>query len=210
MRQNTRTVTLKRGDGKNGPRLQLPVNPRDIFITQGQNGVSYVTVDGETVHAPGGRGLTQVRMETFLPSERSPFYTGSPPGEGLALLREWQNDGAPVRLTVSGTEIDELFLLLTLRQRLREGDEDIWIGLELKEYRVVTLSGDDPAETQTSGLYRRADERESAQTYVTLGGEDLWQIARRFLGDGSRWQELAEKNRIADPHDLPAGKEILL
>ncbi len=210
MRQNTRTMVLRRGDDSTGRQLRLAVNPRDITILRPQNSISYVTVDGETVNASGGRGLTQVRMETFLPSAKSPFYGGSDPKEGIALLREWQNEGAPVRLTISGTEIDELFLILSLKQTLKEGDEDTWIGLELREYRAVTLSGDNPAETQVSGLYRRADERKKQASYLTCGGEDLWQIARRFLGDGALWRELAEKNNISDPHNLPAGREILL
>lgn len=210
MRQNTRTVVLRRGDETEAQRMQLPVNPRDIVIVQPQNTMSYVTVQGETIHAATGRGLAQVSLETFLPAEGSRFYRGVEPEEGWTMLRQWQKAGAPVRLTVSGTEVDDLFLITGLRQTLREGDGDLWIGVDLKEYRVVSLTEEDPAETESGGLYRRADERKLPSVYITEEGEDLWTIAKRFFGDGSRWRELAVKNGISDPHGLPGGKELLL
>ncbi len=206
--KNTRTVILQKGEEE---RLVLAVNPRDMVISQPQNTLRYVTVRGETVHAARGSGLTQVTLETFLPGENSRFYQGVSPNRALAMLRRWKEEGGPVRLLISGTEMDELFLITGLSRTLTEGDEDVGVAIALKEYKYVTLAEADVLAAQRAGgLYRRADGREDAAVYVTQGGEDLWTIARQYLGDGSRWRELAVKNGIADPHDLPAGKEILL
>ncbi|MBQ1705184.1 MAG: LysM peptidoglycan-binding domain-containing protein [Clostridia bacterium] len=211
MAQKTRTMVLRRGDEDESQRLVLPVNPRDVVISRPQNTLSYVTVRGETVSAAGGSGLTQVSLETFLPAESSPFYGGSSPAEALAMLRQWEREGVPVRLMISGTELDDLFLIVGLRQKLREGDEDVGIGIDLKEYKFITLAETDVLGGETAGgLYQRADERSTPAVYVTEEGDDLWTVARRYLGDGSRWKELAEKNGIGDPHELPAGKEIYL
>ncbi|MBQ7492129.1 MAG: LysM peptidoglycan-binding domain-containing protein [Clostridia bacterium] len=211
MAQKTRMMVLRRGDEDDSQRLVLPVNPKDVVISRPQNTLSYVTVRGETVHAARGSGLTQVSLETFLPAEGSPFYSGSSPLEGLAMLRQWEREGVPVRLLISGTDIDDLFLIVGLRQKLREGDEDLGIGIDLKEYKFVTMAETDVLGGETAGgLYQRADERSTPAVYVTGEGEDLWAVARRYLGDGSRWKELAEKNGISDPHGLSGGKEIYL
>lgn len=208
MANNTRTVILQQGETQ---RLQLAVNPKNMVIAQPQNTLGYVTVRGETIHAARGPGLTQVTLETFLPHSNSRFYQGVEPQEALAMLRRWKNSGGPVRLVISGSEIDELFLLCGLEQTLTEGDLDVGVRITLKEYKYVTLAeGDSLAGESAGGLYLRADERSIPAVYVTVGGEDLWTIARVYLGDGSRWKELAARNGIADPHDLPAGKELYL
>ncbi|MBR5390972.1 MAG: LysM peptidoglycan-binding domain-containing protein [Clostridia bacterium] len=211
MAQRTRTMVLRRGDEDESQRLALPVNPRDVVISRPQNTLSYVTVRGETVHAARGSGLTQVSLETFLPGKHSPFYSGSDPEECLTLLRQWEREGVPVRLMISGTEIDDLFLIVSLRQKLREGDEDVGIGIDLKEYKFITLAEADILGGETAGgLYRREDERSMPAVYVTGENEDLWTVARRYLGDGNLWKRLAAKNGISDPHGLPPGKEIYL
>ncbi len=48
--------------------------------------------------------------------------------------------------------------------------------------------------------------------YVVKPGDSLWQIAERFLGDGSRYYEIVELNSdvIADAEDIPAGLRLRL
>ncbi len=208
MATNTRTVILQRGEEE---QLQLAVNPKNMVISQPQNTMSYVTIRGDTVHAARGGGLTQVTLATFLPSATSRFYQGVTPAQALAMLQRWMEAGEPIRLLISGSELGELFLICGLEQTLTEGDTDVGIRIQLKEYKYVTLAEPDILEGENAGgLYLRADERVTPAVYVTVGGEDLWTIARLYLGDGSRWQELAVRNRISDPHNLPAGKELYL
>jgi hypothetical protein len=208
MATNTRTVILQRGEEE---QLQLAVNPKNMVISQPQNTMRYVTIRGDTVHVARGGGLTQVTLATFLPSTGSRFYQGVTPIQALAMLQRWMEAGEPIRLLISGSELGELFLVCGLEQTLTEGDTDVGIRIQLKEYKFVTLAEPDILEGENAGgLYLRADERVLPTVYVTVGGEDLWTIARLYLGDGSRWQELAVRNGIADPHNLPAGKELYL
>lgn len=207
MANNTRTVVLQRG----AEQLQLAVNPRQMVISQPQNTLRYVTVQGETVHAAGGQGLTQVTLSTFLPGVDSRFYQGVSPTQALAMLRRWKEEGLPVELLISGSELGARFLICGLEQTLTEGDRDVGLRLSLQEYKYVAAALQQGQEGPgPGGLYLRAEEREQVPVYVTAGGEDLWTVARLYLGDGSRWKELAEKNGIDDPHDLPRGKELVL
>ena len=83
MAHKTRTMVLQQSDeGEN--RLELPVNPRTVVISRPQNLLRYQTIDGESIQAARGKGLTQVALETFLPGESSRFYLGTAPEEALA------------------------------------------------------------------------------------------------------------------------------
>lgn len=50
----------------------------------------------------------------------------------------------------------------------------------------------------------------AAQTYEVVRGDCLFQIARRFLGDGYRWREIYEANRdkIQDPNLIFPGQKL--
>ncbi len=41
-------------------------------------------------------------------------------------------------------------------------------------------------------------------------GDCLWAIAKRELGDGTRYREIAEKNGIADPSRIFPGQVLKL
>lgn len=209
MATNTRTVILQRGEEE---QLVLAVNPRQMVLAQPHNTLCYQTIRGETVHASRGSGLMQVTLETFFPSEDSRFYQGTEPQQALAMVRRWKEEGSPVRLLISDCEVDGVFLVCALEQVFTEGDRDVGVRMVLKEYKYLTSAGagDGTAALQTGGLWDRPDERPAPTVYVTAGGEDLWTVARLCLGDGSRWKELAVRNGIADPHGLPAGKELYL
>lgn len=208
MATNTRTVILQRGEEE---QLVLAVNPRQMVLSQPQNTLSYQTILGETVHAARGSGLMQVTLETFFPHEDSRFYQGVEPQKALAMVQRWKEEGSPVRLLISDSEVDGLFLVCALERTFTEGDRDLGVRMSLKEYKYVTLAGTDiVTEDLAGGLYPRADERVVPTVYVTAGGEDLWTIARLYLGDGSLWKGLALRNGISDPHGLPAGKELYL
>ena len=72
MAYKTRTMVLQQSDeGDN--RLELPVNPRNVVISRPQNLLRYQTIDGESIQAARGKGLTQVTLR-----ERVPGFTGAP------------------------------------------------------------------------------------------------------------------------------------
>lgn len=51
---------------------------------------------------------------------------------------------------------------------------------------------------------------DTSQNYVVQSGDTLWGIAQEQLGDGFRWQEIAELNNISDGSQLNTGTELIL
>lgn len=194
-------------------RIYLTVNPAEIAVSRPNRNRVLPLAMGGTVNVWGGRGLREVRLTTFLPWPSSPFYDGQSPEGVLAKLRRWQDSGDPVRLIVSGSDINDAFLIEDVTEVLREGDRDVGLTLTLREYKfksaLAALAGG-AGGTASAGGTVREDRRVMPATYTVKKGDTLWDIACRFYGDGTKWGDLAKKNGVADPRKLPVGKVLTL
>lgn len=51
---------------------------------------------------------------------------------------------------------------------------------------------------------------QSSQTYIVKSGDTLWSIAQKYLGDGNKYIELANKNNIVNPRLIYSGQKLTL
>lgn len=207
---NTRTVLLWHNNGEE--RIYFTVNPARLTVTRpNENRVRSLAMGG-TVNIWGGRGLREVKLTTFLPAATSPFYNGQEPESVLAMLKSWQDSGDPVRLIISGSDINDAFLIEDVSETLAEGDRDVGLTLTLREYKfksaLAALAGGSGSAASVSKT--RTDERVTPKTYTVKKGDTLWNIACRFYGDGTKWGAIAAKNGVADPRKLQIGKVLTL
>ena len=207
---NTRTVLLWHNNG--AERIYFTVNPARLTVTRpNENRVRSLAMGG-TVNIWGGRGLREVKLTTFLPAATSPFYNGQEPESVLAMLKSWQDSGDPVRLIISGSDINDAFLIEDVSETLAEGDRDVGLTLTLREYKfksaLAALAGGSGSAASVSKT--RTDERVTPKTYTVKKGDTLWDIACRFYGDGTKWGALAARNGVADPRKLQIGTVLTL
>ena len=207
---NTRTVLLWHNNGEE--RIYFTVNPARLTVTRpNENRVRSLAMGG-TVNIWGGRGLREVRLTTFLPSAYSPFFDGKEPESVLAMLKSWQDSGDPVRLIISGSDINDAFLIEDVSETLAEGDRDVGLTVTLREYKfksaLAALAGG--SGTASSAGTKRTDERTAAKSYTVKRGDTLWDIAHRFYGSGTEWRRIAEKNGVTNPRTLQIGKVLTL
>ena len=207
---NTRTVLLWHNNGEE--RIYFTVNPARLTVTRpNENRVRSLAMGG-AVNIWGGRGLREVRLTTFLPDASSPFYTGQEPETVLAMLKSWQDSGDPVRLIISGSDINDAFLIEDVSEILAEGDRDVGLTLTLREYKfksaLAALAGGSGG--ASSATQKRTDERVTPRTYTVKKGDTLWDIACRFYGDGTKWGNIAARNGVADPRKLQIGTVLTL
>ncbi|WP_046225571.1 LysM peptidoglycan-binding domain-containing protein [Paenibacillus dauci] len=91
---------------------------------------------------------------------------------------------------------------------------DIQFKLSLKEYvfyRALKVKIKKDKEKSTVAK-KRTDTKETPKTYKLVAGDSLWKIAKKQLGDGSRYKEIQKLNNIKDSElrNLPIGMVIKL
>jgi nucleoid-associated protein YgaU len=87
---------------------------------------------------------------------------------------------------------------------------DLQVGQKLV---IPPLNGKQQAILKT-GLFEKVDKEAkpaaSLNEYVIKDQDSLWQIAAKYLGDGSRYEEIAALNESIDPDNLIVGTKIKL
>jgi nucleoid-associated protein YgaU len=101
-------------------------------------------------------------------------------------------DGTPVRSTLS--------------VRFQE-----YVRVELRVERGIFFGSPTVSAAANAGIeLGRSLLSGSPSVHVTVQGETLSGLAAAYLGDASRWREIARANDLDDPFDLPPGQPLVI
>lgn len=193
---------------------RFPAAPESLKVTgESGNQTEFANGLGEITLCRGSR-QREVSFTGYFPGigERDlfPFCKETPEIYGN-LLEEYRNRRQPVRFSLSGGAYPCSFPVTVEKLSLRQeaGSEGLFYELELKEYRSFQQK---TAIAGQASAPARADLREKQKTVVhtVVKGDTLWAIARRYLGDGSRYGEIARYNGIANPNLIYPGQEVTI
>ncbi len=202
---NTRVVRFE----GNGGNFELPVNPKELSVTQGSGNKTINLLNVGEVVVAGNRGPIKMAVNTFLPASNSPFYKERNPEEIVTKMKQWKNGRQPLRIIVSGTDINTMFLVENMEEQYREGQLDIYINWNFTEYRVLNVPAS--ATTAFSGNVNSSELKERSGVVKTpkkvtvKTGDSLWGLAIRYYGDGRLWKKIADANGIANPNRIKSG-----
>lgn len=130
--KNTRSIALSYGS----ERIVLDVNPKRLSVSYPQIVRKYSLMDGEYAEV-GGQALRTANIETFLPSDKSSMRRQALSQQTvLSTFYDWKKNKRKVRMVVSGME-NGTYYITNLTTTAVEGDEDIYIRLELIECRDI-------------------------------------------------------------------------
>ena len=189
--------------------MSLPVLPEKIEVNQRSQNASYTLMDiGEItlIKTPKQREL---RVSSFFPGENDAFRDGAAaPGAYVGKITEFFNAKKPVGFVVKGIACG-LSLSVTIESFSyyeQAGDTGtVYFTLDLKEYRAfgAQKSSAESIKTRESGFA-------GPKTYKVQSGDTLWAIAKRLLGDGSRYTEIVKLNDIENPNLIYPGRVLRL
>ncbi len=193
--------------------LVFPLLPESLTLTQ-QAAHQRVTLwDLGEVTQLRSPGQLTLSFSGFFPGEGSPTAA-----EAARQLREMMTTHAAQLFVVAGVPFPLSMQMtveeLTLTQQA--GDEDgIHYALTLREYRTPTFTTivttySDSGSGGTAALPQRPDSRPAETRYTVVKGDSLWAIARRFLGSGSRYPEIARLNQIPNSNLIYPGQVLRL
>ncbi|MCX4273965.1 MAG: LysM peptidoglycan-binding domain-containing protein [Acetatifactor sp.] len=205
--RKTRTVLLVTDDGQ----FELSVNPPEISVTQDNKDKTIDLLNVGEINVPGKRGLIRISLATFLPDANSPFYTGTVPERIIQAVKKAKNGQKSVRIIISGSDVNTQFTVSSMNEIYKEGQGDIYISwsfVELRDLNTGQVASFVRRYTDT-GLCTRSTKRSVPKVVTVQNGDSLWNLARRYYDDGSRWKDIALANDLYEDAVTPGMRLVI-
>ena len=212
---------------QDGKQILLPVTPAEIKMKTGnRNKVVYILNFGE-MNLAKKPGLQEIRFTALLPGRRYSFVQTEDgfhePEYFLNCFKEYKATAKPVQLILfrrlaDGTQLfcGNMDVLLEDYTVTEKGGEqgDFWVEMCWKEWKTAkSIRYSVKGQNGGNVLVEQGQERQTktpAVTYTVKKGDCLWNIAKKQLGDGTKYKEIAQKNGISDPNRIYPGQVLKL
>lgn len=212
--------------------VQLPVAPPEMNTRiNNQNETIVLMNDGE-VNILKKPGLTDIEFKVLLPNVQYPFAVYAdgfqPATYYLGKLEQLKIGQEPFqfimnRMLPSGKLLFDTNMTVSLEdyeiQESAENGFDIVVAINLKQsvpygtkrlkMETSTTNGS-PTQKATVEKQRPATSKKIPKSVTVKSGDTLWAIAKRELGDGSKYTELATINNLSNPNVIKVGQVIKL
>lgn len=212
--------------------VQFPVAPAELSTKiNGRNETTVLMNEGE-VNIIKKTGLTDIEFEVLLPNVKYPFsvYPNGfqPATYYLEKLEKLKVDDKPFQFIVNrmmpnGNLLFDTNMTVSLEEyeilESAENGFDVNVRIKFKQYKAygnkkINLKATTKASSTTNKAVvekkRPTTGKEKPKTHTVKSGETLWAIAKKYLGDGSKYTDLAKINNIRNPNVIKAGQVIKL
>lgn len=209
--------------------IQLPVTPSKM-TTQINNQNKTITLMNEgEVNILKKPGLTDIEFEALLPNVQYPFaiYPNGfkPATYYLEKIKQLKVSKEPFQFIINrmlpGYRLFDTNMTVSLEDYkiLENADEgfDVVVSISLKQYLPygnkrlnIQTSTSNEIKKVTIINQRPTTGKKIPKTVVVKKGDTLWAIAKRELGNGAKYTELAKINNIANPNLIYPGQVIKL
>ncbi len=219
--------------------VQLPIAPPKLQVKiKNQNKTITLINEGE-VNVLKKAGLTEILMDVRIPQTKYPFasYSG---GFKVAeyylnhfekLKTQKDKDGNLIpfqficsRFSPNGKMLFDTNIKVSLEDyQLGENAEDgfdLIVTVNMKQYRdygTKTVKITPPPTPEAKPVAQPVQERPAptapqVKTYTVVSGDCLWNIAKRFLGNGARYTEIynLNKDKIKNPNLIYPNQILIL
>lgn len=184
-------------------KLQLPVNPEKITVKRGSNNDKISVIGLGEITIIQDRKAIEFSFSSFFPAS---YFPGAkvkkitPPLTIIKKITSWQESKKPVHFVVTQCGIDIYCSIESFSYSESGGDIGSYeYSIALKEYREITvrkISVDTSTQKATvKNTEQRVDNTQKPKTYTVVSGDCLWNIAKKFYGNGSQYKKIYEANK---------------
>lgn len=197
----------------------LPVLPEKIEFNESGDNKTFDILNLGEVSAISKPKLTQISFESYFPKNIGPYISSEQlfsPNFYISKIREWREKEQKVRFIFTGSPLDinDLFTIENLKLTEKGGEVgNIHYSMELKVYRAYSAKKVviDNKENNTNKTVAKANptrpvEKPKQRTHTVVSGDTLWHIAKRYLGNATRYPEIAKLNNIKNPDLIYPGQ----
>jgi LysM repeat protein len=203
--------------------LLLPIAPSKIETKIKGNNKEINLINEGDINVLKLPGLTEFSFDALLPNSRYPFaVTDTKPNVFLSKFESLMVSKRPFQFIVIRTKQNNEMMYATnikvsleeykIKEDAKDGF-DITVSLDLKQYKeygtkTVNIIGNQG----TKETPRSTENAPDAKTHKVVKGDCLWNLAKKYLGDGSRYPEIYELNKdiISNPNRIYVGQTLKL
>ena len=206
--------------------MLLPIPPQKIPIKYPGQNKTVTLINGDEINLIHPPGLAEISIDVIIPQMNYPCaaWDGSidDAEDFISRLQDLKDSKGSFEFIVIrdsyDTNMDVTLEDYKVSDDVKEG-RDLAVSITMKEARHYgtkimnfTIIEDQATPTAETSEEDRPAEQTQAKTYTVQGGDCLWNIAKKQLGDGSRWKEIHNLNldKIRHPNVIHAGLVLTL
>lgn len=199
--------------------LTFPITPGELSIKVGSNNTVVSLISEGDINILKSPSLIEVEFEARFPMRKYPYARTFSNFENYwNKFKELKEDKVAFRFIVArttpnGSRTWDTNLLVSLEEfKLNESadeGDDVIISFKLKQYKEfgvkkIKLPASKPTTTSTSKKSRTTKStttKKANKTYVVKNGDCLWNIAKKYYGNGSKYTVIYNANKTAIEND---------
>lgn len=206
----------------------FPVAPSKLKMKVKGRNETMELVNWDEINILHSPGLTEWEFDLLLPQVKYDFAVypdGFKPAEFYMLkLKELMLSKKPFQFKMlrempNGTDLFDTTQDVSLEdysiEESADNGFDLVASVSLKQYvkyftDTVNTKEENGKTVATITTPRKDTNAPSVKSYTVVKGDTLWAIAKRYLGDGSKYKELATLNNIPNPNKIYPGQVVKL
>lgn len=185
--------------------LVLPFAPPSLKIRVGNRNDTVTLINQGEINILKSPSLIEVEFEARIPQQQYPFAKELKPVKTYTdKLKDLKGNQRPFQFLVTRTSPNGNVLFDTdikmtveeyeVREDAQEGF-DVLIEIKLKQYKEYGTQTAKIESKVTTENDRGGSKSVENAKYTVKSGDCLWNIAKAYYGDGSRWKEIYEANK---------------
>ena len=211
----------------------LPVAPQKLQLKiKGVNKTYTLINDGE-INVLKTPGLTDIEFDALLPNVKYPFATYKSGFKRaktfLEVLKKYKQDKETFQFIVTRTLPNGKMLFdtnmkvslesYTIKEDAKNYGMDVMVTIKLKQYRDyatktcnIQFASSKPRVVVQPTRPPENPPKPANQTYTVVKGDCLWNIAKKFYGNGSKYTVIynANKDKIKNPNLIYPGQVLTI
>ena len=213
-------------------KLLLPIAPEKLQLKIGNNNKTLTLINEGEINILKKAKLTEIDFDVLLPNVKYPFATYNNSFQNasyfLENIEKLKTSEKPFQFIVSrkmpngkilfDTNIKVSLEDYTISEEAEEGF-DVKVTIKLKQYKdystktvQITIKQERPRPVVVQTPSRPATTAPTTRTYTVVRGDCLWDIAKKYYGNGSQYSKIynANRDKIKNPSLIYPGQVFVI